>query len=100
MIWAKGDVPTYIATDIMKRLHNGEHVITLPMCRDLNDKSIVDYLNEYHSSSQAIWKLNFLHHAFAFSSEVIKDRLGRFSDIEVEIIEISDTDKRVVISMK
>lgn len=45
----KRDVPNYIANDVMKRLEN-EREITLPMCMGgVEDKGIVNYLNEYHN---------------------------------------------------
>ena len=98
--WSKGDVPTYIVTDIMNRLNKGEQEIVLPMCSDIRYISIVDYLNEYHKYRKKAWKLDFLNHAFEFTSERIKQKLDRFKDIEVEILDISDTDKRVVIIIK
>ena len=100
MTLAKGNVPTYITTDVMNRLNKGEQEIVIPMLIGLYDKSLVDYLNEYHRYQNKIWKLEFLHHAFMFTSEMLVKRLGRYKDIDIEILDISDTDKRVVIKMK
>ena len=101
MTFIKGDVPTYVAVDVMNRLSKGEQEIILPMCGDGVNKSLVDYLNEYHHhKSNKTWTLQFMHHAFMFASERIKQKLDKFSDIEVEIYDLSDTDKRVVIKFK
>lgn len=98
MTWIKGDVPTYITEDVVKRLHEGEQEIIVPMCKDLSNKSIVDYLNEYHNKNH-YWDLTFLHVAFDFIEERIKRRLSKFSDIDIEILKISDTDRRIVIKL-
>lgn len=98
--YMKGDVPTYIANDIMDRLDNGEEEIIIPMVLNVHDKSLVEYLNEFHRNKNKTWHLDFLNMAFLFVSERIKQKLGRFSDIEIEVLELSDTDKRVVIKMK
>ena len=99
MSYAKGDVPTYIAVDVMNRLHKGEKEIVIPMMLSLYDKSIVEYLNEYHRYKNRLWDMEFLNIAMMFTHERIKQKLGKFSDIEVELLDLSDTDKRVIIKM-
>ena len=98
MSYAKGDLPTYIAVDVMNRLHKGEKEIVIPMMLSLYDKSVVQYLNEYHRCNRA-WGLEFLSIAIEFTHERIKQKLGRFKDVKVELLELSDTDKRVIIKM-
>ena len=100
MTFVKGDVPTYVAYDIMNRLHKGEREIILPMCSDIEHKSIVDYLNEFHRYRSKTWSLQFLSMAFLFISERIKQKLEGFSDIDIDVVELSDTDKRVIIKLK
>ena len=93
----KRDVPTHIATDIAKRLSNGEREIVLSMCKgELGNKGIVDYLNEYHNKTH-YWDLEFLHIAFKLTEERIRMKLSKYSDITIETLDISDTDKRIVI---
>lgn len=95
----KRDVPTYISQDIVKRLHDGEREIVLPMCMgDLSGKGIVDYLNEYHDK-KGYWNLEFLHIAFKLTEEKIRKKLSLYSDIDIETLDISDTDKRIVIKL-
>ncbi len=96
----KGDVPTYIANDVMDRLDKGEEEIIIPMVSSVHDKSLVEYLNEFHRYRSKTWSLVFLEMAFLFVSERIKQKLEKFSDIEIEVLEFSDTDKRVVIKIK
>lgn len=96
--WVKGDVPTYITHDVMNRLHNGEREIIIPMCRGLKEKGICDYLNEYHSNSK-YWELNFLNIAFELTLERIRNKLSKFSDIDIEAFDISNTDRRIVIKL-
>lgn len=96
--WAKGDVPTYITNDVMLRLHNGEQEIVIPLCIGLDTKSIVDYLNEYHNK-KTHWTLDFLKIAFDLTEKNIKKKLSKFKDISVELLDISETDKRIVIKV-
>lgn len=94
----KRDVPSHIAFDIEKRLSNGEREIILPMCKgELGNKGIVDYLNEYHNKTH-YWGLEFLHIAFKLTEERIR-KLSKYSDITIETLDISDTDKRIIIKM-
>lgn len=95
----KRDVPTYIVNDVAKRLSEGEREIVLPMCKgELNNKGIVDYLNEYHDRKH-YWGLEFLHIAFSLTEERIRIKLSKYSDINIETFNISDTDKRIVIKL-
>ena len=95
----KRDVPAYIAQDITKRLHDGEREIVLSMCMgEMGNKGIVNYLNEYHDK-QHYWNLEFLHIAFKLTEERIRKKLSIYSDIDIKTLDISDTDKRVVIKL-
>lgn len=97
ILCVRHDVPTYITVDIMKRLNQGEKEIVLPMCRgELENKGIVDYLNEYHSREH-FWGLGFLHIAFKLTEERIRKKLSIYSDINIETLDISETDKRITI---
>ena len=99
MSYAKGDLPTYIAVDVMNRLHKGEKEIVIPMVLSLYDKSLVQYLNEYHRCNK-IWEMEFLDIAMEFTHEKIKKNLGKFSDIDVDLLVYNYTDKRIVVKMK
>lgn len=97
IIYIKRDVPAYITNDVAKRLIKGEREIVLHMCKgESNNKGIVDYLNEYHNKKN-YWSLEFLHIAFKVTEERIRMKLSKYSDIDIETLDISDTDKRIVI---
>ena len=99
MSLAKSDVPTYITVDVMNRLNKGEKEIVIPMTLGVYDKSLIHYLNEYHCYHNRAWGMDFLNVAIEFVYQRIEQKLGRFKDIEVEFLELSDTDKRVIIKM-
>lgn len=97
--YMKGDVPTYIANDVIYRLDRGEKEITIPMVLGSYDKSLVSYLNEYHRYNNKAWTLDFLSIAIEFTHERIKQKIGKFKDVEIELLELSDTDKRVIVKV-
>lgn len=95
----KRDVPTYIAIDVSKRLREGEREIVLPMCKgEWDNRGVVDYLNEYHDKKHC-WELEFLQVAFTLTEERIRGKLSKYSDVNIETFNISDTDKRIVIKL-
>lgn len=98
----RDDVPTYITKDIIRQLKKGNSHIVISMCNGHEGayKSLPEYLNEYHGTN-TYWKLDFLHIAFEFTSERVKQRLGRYKRIiKIDVIELSDTDKRIIITRK
>lgn len=94
----KPDVPTYVFADLATRLLGGEKEIVLPMCKDANHKSLVDYFNEYHNEKKC-WNLSLLNFCFYFVKEKVVKKLSKLIDVNVEILDISDTDKRIVIKL-
>ena len=92
------DVADFIVRDIHSMLRNGEEQIVISMCGG-NDShnSITGYLAKYHGE-ETCWKIDFLHIAFDVISERIERKLSLYKDIDVEILNISETDRRVVVS--
>lgn len=97
----KGDLPTYILNDVRDKLDNGEKEILIHMFLSLKESSIVEYLNEYHYKKiNYCWKMDFLHKAYYLVSDKLYRKLNSYSDIEVEILDFSETDKRILIKVK
>lgn len=96
----KGDVPTFILNDVTDRLDKGETEIVIPMVLSLRDKGVLEYLNEYHEKKDYSWKLDFLDVAFDHVAKRIDDKLSSYKDIDVEILNMSDTDRRINITLR
>ncbi len=99
--YLKGDLPTYILNHVRDRLDNGEKEILIHMVLSLKESSIVEYLNEYHyNKANYCWDMEFLSKAYYLISDKLYRKLNSYSDINVEILDFSDTDKRILITAK
>ena len=98
MNFDKEDVADFIVRDIHSMLKSGNEHIIISMCGG-NDShnSITDYLAKYHGE-ETCWDINFLHIAFDVISERIERKLSLYKDVNVEVLSISETDRRVIVT--
>ena len=94
----KEDVADFIIRDIHSMLKSGNKNVVISMCGGSdNHNSITDYLTKYHGE-ETCWNIDFLQIAFDVISERIERKLSLYKDIDVEVLSISETDRRVVVS--